>query len=484
MGLFVFVLLALLTTGCYVNRAVIDPFAYAPNSPCQYWGPDSEASALADCEPVAECPEIPEEEHILSLAEVLDIALVNNPSTQISWALAREYAAEYGRTQSTAFPIITASYHHTSSRTSYLASQVEQPQNIMMETLIINNQEEWGPQGQVSWTLLDFGQRRYTSEAARYALYYADYMHNQSIQTLIQDVTLDFYSYLYQKKLLEADEADLATAEETLDAAELALKNGVKNISDVLQARTQALLAEIQLSEQYKAVNTAYSTLLATMGLPANGHIELQKLPFVDPESIDLDPLDEYLDIAMQCRPDLLAARSGVISAELAVKAAKRAWTPVVDYSLEVGNTSYSGGFNDRYNYVSALTVSMPLFTGFKIRNSIRLTEAAVEREEATLKQVELNTVKDVSTSHYNVSVAFNTLKVAIQFLKAAKEEYEVAISQYKVGVNTILDVLSAQSSLFDARAKQAQAIQEWFTSLSTLTYSVGLMSYNLGECP
>ena len=95
---------------------------------------------------------------------------------------------------------------------------------------------------------------------------------------------------------------------------------------------------------------------------------------------------------------------------------------------------------------------------------------------------MELNAVKDLTIAHYNVSIAFNTLKAAIRFLESAKEEYEVSLSQYKAGVNTILDVLSAQSSLFDARAKQAGAIQEWFTSLSTLTYSAGLMSYNLTQ--
>ncbi len=482
MRYFLFVLLGFFAAGCYVNRAVVDPFAYGPQSSCWYWGPDSEASQMAGCDPVAECPDLPDEEHVLSLGEVLDIALVNNPQTQISWALAREYAAQYGRSQSTAFPTISASYHYTASRTSFLASQVEQPGNVDEEVLIINTQQEWGPRADVTWTLLDFGQRRYTSEAARYALYYTDYLHNQTVQTLVQDVTVDFYDYLYQKKLLEANESDLATAEVTLEAAELGFRSGVKNVSDVLQARTQALLAEIQLSEQYRAVHTSYATLLGTMGLPANANIDLQKLPFVDPESVDLDPLDEYLDIAMQCRPDLLAARSNVISREKALLAAKRAWTPVVDYTLDIGNSTFTGGLNDKYNYVSTLTVSMPLFTGFQIRNSIRLAQATVEKEEATLKQVELNAVKDLTIAHYNVSVAFNTLKAAIRFLESAKEEYEVSLSQYKAGVNTILDVLSAQSSLFDARAKQAGAIQEWFTSLSTLTYSAGLMSYNLTQ--
>lgn len=477
-------LLILLLSGCYVNRAVIDPFGYAPESPCWYWKPDRDADALSCSPPVSQCPELPCEEHVLCLGEILDIALVNNPQTELSWSFARQYAAEYGQSQSSFLPSITANYYYESQRTSFLASTVEVSSNIIEQELIIDEHSQWGPRADITWTLLDFGQRRFTSEAARYALYFANYQHNQAVQELLQNVTLDFYDYLYQKKLLEADQADLATAEETLAAAEMGLRTGAKNISDVLQARTQTLLAEIQLSEQHKVVNTSYATLLTTIGLPSNAKITLQKLPFVDPDSVDLDPLSTYLDIAMQCRPDLLAQRSSVISAENTLTAAKRAWTPTVQFTSQVGNTTFTGGFNDKYNYINTITLSMPLFTGFSIRNTIRASQAVLEQQEAGLKQIELNVIQDVSTAHYNVTVAFNTLKAANKFLEATKEEYEVALAQYKAGVNTILDVISAQSSLFDARARQASALKEWFSSLATLTYSAGMLSQNLGDCP
>ncbi len=476
-------LLAICTSGCYVNKASVDPFSYAPQGSNCYWKPDCQASLLA-CREEDECTEIPSDKDVLSLGEVLDIAFINNPQTRISWARARQAAAEYGRSQSTAFPEITGDFFYTHSRTAYLASQVEQSQNVMMETLIINDQRTWGPQGHVTYTILDFGQRRYTSEAARYALYFADYTHNRGLQSLIELITTDYYNYLYEKKQLEANEADLANAEETLEAADLGLEMGARDISDVLQARTAALQAEIQLSEQRKKVNTAYSFLLDNMGLPATAKIKLQKLPFVDPESATLPPLDDYLETAMQCRPDLLASRATVESTEMSLKAAKRQWVPVVDYSLDVGRTYFNGGFHDNYDYTSTFTVSMPIFTGFYIRNSIKLAQAKVEESEADLKKVELAVIREVSDSYYNVGVGFTTLKAAIRFLKAAEEQYRVALSQYKAGTNTILDVTTAQASLFDARATQAEAIQQWFVSLATLTYTAGIISKNVEEIP
>lgn len=479
----ILVFLAMALAGCYVNRAVVDPWGYAPETPCGYWCPDRKAAALAACyEP--DCPELPCGPVPLCLSEILDITLVNNPETRISWAKARQAAANYALSQSAFFPYLTAEFYHTHSRTAYLASQVEQPGNVDTESLIVNNQAQWGPQAHLTWTLLDFGQRRYTSEAARYLLYFSDYMYNQEMQTVIERVTLDYYSYLAEKKLLEADEADLANAEETLAAAELGLKQGTKNISDVLQARTQVLSAEIRLSQQHKALHTAYDTLLNDMGLPATASIELQKLPFIDPQAVNLEPLNCFIETAMQCRPDFLASLANVRSAEMHLKAAKRQWVPVLDYSLDVGRTYFSGGFNDKYDYTSTFSVSMPLFTGFHIRNTINSSKAKLEEAAAKLKQTEIQVIQQVSTAHYNVSVAFITLKAANRFLVAAKEQYDVALAQYRSGVNTILDLVSAQTSLFDARARQAKAIQQWFSSLATLTYATGLMSSKPGDCP
>jgi len=476
----IFFLLLVTLAGCYVNKAMVDPFSYAAEGACCYWVPDQKGEELA-CKEVESCPDLPCEDYKLSLAEVLDIALVNNTTTQISWARARQAAAEYGQSQAPAFPEISADIHHTHSRTTFLASQVEL--EFGAQSLIVSDQSIWGPQAHVTYTIFDFGERRYTSEAARYALYYADYTHNDAVQSVLEQITVDYYDTLYQKKLLEAKEADLANALETLAAAELALEKGVKSIADVLQARTQALSAEIALSEQHKTQNTSEATLLDDMGLPSNAPISLETLPLIEPTSAQLDPLDDFLDSAFHCRPDLLASRASLRSAEKSLKAAKRQWLPQLDYSLDIGRNYFEGGKHDDYNYTSTFSVSMPIFTGFYIRNTIKQNKAKVEEAKATLKQAELAVIKDVTTSHYNVGVAFETLNAANRFLISANEQYKIAMAQYRAGINTILDVVSAQSSLFDARAQQAQATREWFTALATLAYSAGIITKGSGEC-
>lgn len=474
-------LLFLILSGCYVNRAVIDPWSYAPSGSCCYWLPDCKGGALA-CDPSVLCPDLPDPNHVLSLAEVLDIALLQNTQTQITWAQARQAAAQYGQSQSSAFPNISIDYYRTHQRSTFLTSQVEPNATIIQNEVLVSDEIFWGPQANLSYTIFDFGVLRYTSEAARYALYFADYTHNDAIQSVMETITLDYYNALAQKQLLIAKEADLATSLETLAAADLGFAQGARNLSDVLEARTQTLLAEINLFAQHQTLNTANATLLDDMGLPSNTPFQLARLPIVNPASISLDPLDTYIELAYQCRPDLLGARATLASAEMSLKAAKRQWLPQLDYSLQIGKTYWQGGFQDDYNFISTFTVSMPLFTGFYIRNQIKLSQAEVEAAVAELRQMELEVIKDLTTAHYNVGIAFETLKAANRFLEVTQEQYKVAIAQYREGVNTILDVVSAQSSLFNARAQQAEATQQWFSSLATLSYSAGIIAANPTE--
>ena len=85
--------------------------------------------------------------------------------------------------------------------------------------------------------------------------------------------------------------------------------------------------------------------------------------------------------------------------------------------------------------------------------------------------------MQEVTSYHFNVKVAYETLQFATAFLAAAEEQYTVALAQYKQGTNTILNVVSAQGSLVDARARLANSVQQWYTSLANLAYSTGMLS-------
>lgn len=474
-------LLSVCAVGCYPNKAAFDPWGYAPPNSSTPWEPPQSAKPM---DLSKKPPPIPSQEEPFSLAELIDIALANSVQTKITWASARSAAAAYGQSQSVFFPSVSGtftyqrarqpSFNSITSGASPETGNLGSPSTISVQDTYYSI---WGPQLQISYLIFDFGTQRSTSEAARQALYNADWTHNDAILTLLQTVMTDFYTYLYQKQLLQADVANIETAQLTLDSAQLGFNTGVRDVSDVLQATTQLLQNQTTWAGQQQNVENAYTQLLNNMGLPANLNLKVQDLPTILPDHDIVPSVEALIGIAIQNRPDLLAAEANLRSKENQLKAAKTQWLPQVNYNFQLGKTYYNKGLHDQYNFLNTLSVSMPIFSGFFYRNAIKGAEANQKLAEEQLKQTELQMIQEITSYHYNVRVAFDTLKFATAFLEAAKEQYTVALSQYRYGTNTILDVVSAQSSLADARAQQANGFQQWYTALANLAYSTGILS-------
>lgn len=421
----------------------------------------------------------------LSLAELLDIALQNNPSTKQTWAMARSAAAQYGVSLSSFYPTVGFSSFYYRQRAGFPTTGVPtatagSPTTISVGGSVPNTVTESyfteaGPDVILSYTLFDFGQRTAASLAAREALYYADLNHNQQIQTVLQTVVSDYYNYIYQLAVQRADEANLENAEMALDAANEKFALGLAALGDVAQERTQYLQSKINLTSQKQAVENAFAQLAVDLGLPANIPFKVQPLP----EQVVANPLIEDIDTllaeAQSQRQDFLAAQSNLKSKEASLLQAKRAVLPTIGSQLSTGRYWFNEGLVEPENHWSAvLTLTFPIFQGYYYRNQVRNAQANVELSQAQLMQTELTLIQNVTTAHMGVKTSATNLNDSYEYLKAAELEFNIALTSYKAGTMTILDVLQAQSSLADARRKKAEAEKNWFLSLAEIAYATG----------
>jgi outer membrane protein len=480
----------LVTSGCYLNKAIVQPWTedFCPSSPSDYWTPSEKAKTIHTTVPLP--LSIPSTDQPLNLGTVMDIALSNNTTTQMSWSKARQAAALYGQSQSPSLPSLIGMYEFFRTRAaSFTTSNLAGGSTTGADTgssagtaslgasgnqVFVELFNQFGPQFNLRYTLFDFGKNSATAHAAQQALYFADYNHNRQIQTVINQVTTDYYTTLYEQQLLQADKENVQTALTTLDAAEVAFQSGTQNLSDVLQAKTELLQFQISLSLQKQQVVASTSKLLTDMGLPASLPIALEHVADINPEQEELPSLEELIAVGMQSRPDFLAAGADLRSKELSFKAAKRQILPNLVYNLDFGKTYFSGGVNDKYDYTSYFNLSMPLFQGYNQRNNMKVAESNRDLSETQLKAIELQLVQEVTNARNNVQVAFDALRYSKEYLASAQKQYEISMAEYKRGTADILSVVAAQSSLADARARLAQNTQGWFTALANLTFAIG----------
>ena len=455
-----------LLNSCTDFKGAADPYIYTPQFPSNYWQPKTPPSRFAFGLQKSDFVDV-EQDDPLTLAEVVDIALLNNPTTENTWANARIRAAQYGQTLEDDFVLASGQSSATRFRQALFTGPMR---TIVYDTLIAGDLN-------FSYLVFDFGQVRTTSKAALESLYNVDWTHNRSIQTVMQTVMYHYYEYLYQQERLEANRADVLDAQVTLDSVMEKLRNGLADIGEKVQAKTQLLQNQLNVVSQKQQVHTSYTQLTADMGIPSDLDITVESFP----EKISTftpDELENLINTAIEYRPDLLAAEADVKAGMLAVSAAKREYLPKLNSTLDIGRTYYShAGRIDDYHFKAQAVLSFPIFQGFSIRNTVRQAQGLLEKAQAELHQVQLNLLQQVSNQRTDVVLAKEAFEYATEFLASAEEDFRLNLAKYRMGTGTITELLNAQTSVSDARARLALSKRDWFVSLANLAYALGTIA-------
>jgi outer membrane protein len=425
--------------------------------------------------PVAQpTPSIPE--HLLAdgatftLADVVEIALSNNPVTRASYFRALAARAQLGVDRAPYYPNIDLDLNASRTKQSALGGQF----NYSLTS--------YGPDAALTYLLFDIGGRAADAESSRLALLAADWTHTAVVQNVILGVQQTYVGYLNARAQLEAAQSNLKTAQSAHDAAVVRRQAGVATIADELQARTamsQAQLAVDRLSGQVLALRGALAT---AMGLPANTPYDVGNLPGELPLDEVSKTVDDLITEARTVRPDLAAARLEAERADVHIKSVRADGLPSLFASADANRTYYDPSTYASYGDSWALRVGLtiPVFRGFETKYNVQKAkdEAAVAAAEA--ESLEQEVILQVWTSYYGLQTANQLVKTSRDLLASAEQSERVALGRYQEGVGTIIDLLTAQSALAEARAEEILARSAWFYALAQLAHDTGIASPTL----
>ena len=236
--------------------------------------------------------------HRLTLAEVVDLGLRNNPTTRLSWANARAAAAAYGSARGAYLPTIDGDV--TATRLKTVASQ---GRSAVTQSVL-------SPSLSLTYLLFDFGGRSGTIGAARNALVAAElYSQRDPAERGAAD-PVGLLPIHRQPGPAPGSADHRAGSRTNLAAAEERNRVGVATIADVLQARTAASQAELAAQATEGDLQTSRGALALSLGLPANLPYDIDSTAAQAPVAVLADSVDALIARAVQARPDLAAARA------------------------------------------------------------------------------------------------------------------------------------------------------------------------------
>jgi outer membrane protein TolC len=156
---------------------------------------------------------------------------------------------------------------------------------------------------------------------------------------------------------------------------------------------------------------------------------------------------------------------------------------PSLSLSANAGRTYVANSSIQGANYTASLGISIPLFQGFSRQYQLRAAEASADAARARATQLEQQVTYQVFTAYYGLQTATQRVRTSDDLLASATQSEEVALGRYREGVGSVLDLLTAQAALADARAQSIDARWSWYTALAQLAHDTGVLGLD-GSTP
>src|SRR5512146_461676 len=300
--------------GCarLAKRPEVNPDRWAPRGADRIWTP-SPASASdyrmpndlqpapggappAPAEPSGQRPAHQGQPY--DLPALLDLALRENPDTRFAWESARQAAASFGAARAPYYPLVSAGSANGYTRTLFPLphGQVAQYKLWQAQPLV-----------QMTYTLLDFGRRSASAEAARQALAAADFSFDRKMQDVVFAVQRAYYALCAAQAAISASREDLKLAQSDFDAVQQRVKLGRATEPALLLARARVAQPQYDVANAELIVHAAQANLAVAIGISANPPMEVASLETERVPSGLSGQVDELIAATLRQRPDLAA---------------------------------------------------------------------------------------------------------------------------------------------------------------------------------
>ena len=394
----------------------------------------------------------------LSLVDVTEAALCNNPQTREVYANARVQAAQVGVARSLFFPSVTDTLSATENKNR--TSNYSNATNRIV----------------ASYLLYDFGSRDANLENANELLRAASATQNTTVQTVLLAAVNAFYQVHATRAVLNASIDSERLYQESFKSAEAKYIAGVATPADKLQAQTSFANATLTKLKNEGALKIAYGNLANIMGVPANINFQMADSQLdVIPELVDQD-IEALIEQARIQRPDLIASEAQLKASLAKIEAVKADAKPKVRIDASNQYDENLLGQTSQNTSQIGIFLSIPLFEGYKPTYLIRSAEATAELNASKRDQLKLQVSLDVWTAYQNLKTANESITASNVLVLSAEESSRVALGRYKEGVGNIIDTLNAQNALANAKQQKIQSVLNWNIARTTPAQSIGVL--------
>ena len=286
-----------------------------------------------------------------------------------------------------------------------------------------------------------------------------------------------FIEVIRNRALVELCENNIDRHADILELTRVRLNSGGGTRVDVDQAQASLEEAKSRMVQARQGLADAEAGYLKLFGSKADKLVMPERPLQAIPQSVE-----EGIALAMDNNRALKAARLAILQKENEAASAKGLYAPKVEAILSGGRSDNTGGYEAYYQDASAmLRMSFNLYNGGADRAAIREAKSEVSKVVQEAEEVRRLVEENVTTAFNFYQTTGNLLPILNDL---ANENAEIVVSyadQFRMGKRSLLDLVSAQKSLFSAQQVYLNAMAAHTFSYYRICMPISALMSTLG---
>lgn len=302
-------------------------------------------------------------------------------------------------------------------------------------------------------------------------------------QNLIVRVAQAYFDVLAAQDSVQVAQSQKQAISTQLEMAKRNFEVGTATITDSREAQARFDLVtaqEIAAQNDLQVKRVALDQLVGRVGIQPTPLAAPLTLPQVAP-----DNMQSWVDTALLSQPQLRQAQLALDIAKLDTQKAEAGHKPTVDLQAGYVVNRYPNGsmtpaipLSYRTNAAQiGVVMNMPLFAGFAVQNRIKETVALEEKARAQLDDARRNVEQATRTAFLGVQSGQAQVKALEAALASSQSALEANKMGYEVGVRINIDVLNAQSQVYQTERDLANARYQVLLGQLKLRQAAGVLT-------
>ena len=300
-------------------------------------------------------------------------------------------------------------------------------------------------------------------------------------QTLILNTATGYFKVLAAIDTLSYTEAQKQAIYRQLDQTTQRFNVGLVAITDVQNARSQY---DAVLANEVTARNELDNAVEELRQVTGNYYPELASLNVDGFKTNKPSAVNALLKEAENRNLSLLQARLSQDLAREQIRQAQDGHMPTLNLnaSSSVSNSSYSGSKSttpDRdigQNQIG-LSFNLPLYQGGMVNSQVKQAQYNFVGASEQLESAHRSVVQTVRSSFNNVNASISSINAYKQAVVSAQSSLDAMEAGYSVGTRTIVDVLDATTTLYNAKQQLSNARYNYLINQLNIKSALGTLN-------